>query len=90
MPTTRETILQALHADAKPNPDMRFRFDVRIFEPQILKAQSMHDKLHELTAVVESVVATLTPRLFPWTVIRACPKVASRRWWEFRSRPPGS
>jgi hypothetical protein len=51
--------------DAKPNPDMRFRFDVGIFEPQVLKAQSMREKLQELATVVEGVVSTLAPRQFP-------------------------
>ena len=49
--------------DAKPNDKLQFRFNVALYEPQIVEAQSILELLHQLTALVEGVVVALTPRL---------------------------
>lgn len=49
--------------DAEPNYEMKFRFDVALYEPQIVKAQSILETLHQLTALVEDIVSVLTPLL---------------------------
>ena len=48
--------------DSEPNDKMQFRFDVALYEPQIVEAQSILEALHQLTALVESIVATLVLR----------------------------
>lgn len=49
--------------DEKPNPKQQFRFDVAISEPGILEGKPLLDTVNEFTAVVENIVAALTPRL---------------------------
>ena len=49
--------------DAEPNEKMQFRFDVALYEPQIVEAQSILETLHQLTTLVEGIVVALTPRL---------------------------
>ncbi len=49
--------------DAKVNENLQFRFNVALYEPQIVEAQSILETLHQLTTVVEGIVAALTPRL---------------------------
>jgi hypothetical protein len=49
--------------DAEPNPYLQFRFNVALYEPEIIEAQSLLEKIHELTTLVERIVAALTPRL---------------------------
>lgn len=47
---------------AEPNEKMQFQFNVELHEPQI-EAQSILETLHQLAALVEGIVAALTPRL---------------------------
>jgi hypothetical protein len=49
--------------DEEPNPKAQFRFDVALSEPGIVEGKSLLETLHHLTALVESVVTALTPRL---------------------------
>lgn len=42
---------------------MQFQFDVALHEPQIVEAQSILETLDQLAALVEGIVAALTPRL---------------------------
>jgi hypothetical protein len=50
-------------ADAKVNENLQFRFNVALYEPQIIEAQAIIETLHQLTTLVEGIVAALTPRL---------------------------
>lgn len=49
--------------DAEFNENLQFRFNVALYEPEIVKAQSILETLHQLTALVEGIVSALTPRL---------------------------
>jgi hypothetical protein len=49
--------------DAKPNKNLQFRFDVALYEPQVIEAQSLLETIQELTTLVEGIVTALTPRL---------------------------
>ena len=49
--------------DADFNENLQFRFDVALYEPQIIEAQSLLETVHQLTTLVESIIAALTPRL---------------------------
>jgi hypothetical protein len=49
--------------DAEPNENLQFRFNVALYEPQVIEAQSLLETVHELTTLVEGIVAALTPRL---------------------------
>jgi hypothetical protein len=49
--------------DAEPNEKLQFRFSVALYEPEIIKAQSLLETVHELAALVEGIVTALTPRL---------------------------
>jgi hypothetical protein len=49
--------------DAEPNENVQFRFNVAFYEPQIIVAQSLRETVHELTTLVERIVAALAPRL---------------------------
>lgn len=49
--------------DAEPNEKMQFRFNVALHEPQIIESQSILESVHQLAALVESIVTVLTPRL---------------------------
>jgi hypothetical protein len=49
--------------DAEPNEKLQFRFDVALYEPEVIKAQSLLKTVHEFTTLVERIVSTLTPRL---------------------------
>lgn len=49
--------------DAEPNEKLQFRFNVALYEPQIIKAQSLLKTVHQLTTLVEDIVTALTPRL---------------------------
>jgi len=48
---------------AEVNQKMQFRFSVALYEPQISEAQSLVETLHQLVALVESIIAALKPRL---------------------------
>ena len=48
---------------AEPNEKMQFQFNVALHEPQIVEAQSILETLDQLAALVEGIVAALTPRL---------------------------
>lgn len=50
-------------ADAEVNENLQFRFNVALYEPQIIEAQSILETLHQLTALVEGIVTALIPRL---------------------------
>src|SRR5271165_29768 len=49
--------------DAELNENLQFRFNVALYEPKIVEAQSLLETLHQLTALVEGIVTALTPRL---------------------------
>lgn len=49
--------------DAEFNENLEFRFNIGLYEPQIIEAQSLLETLHQLTALVEGIVIALTPRL---------------------------
>ena len=49
--------------DAEPNENLKFRFNVALYEPQIVEAQSILETLHQLTTLVEGIVTALIPRL---------------------------
>jgi hypothetical protein len=49
--------------DEEPDPNQQFRFDVALNEPGIVESKSLLGTLHELTILVESIVAALTPSL---------------------------
>jgi hypothetical protein len=49
--------------DEKPNPKQQFRFNVALSEPGIMEGKPLLDTVNEFTALVEGIVATLTPRL---------------------------
>jgi len=49
--------------DAQVDERLQFRFNVALYEPNIVEAQSLIETLHSLTAHVEDVVKTLSPRL---------------------------
>ncbi len=49
--------------DAEPSENIQFRFSVALYEPQIIEAQSLLETIHELTTLVEGIVAALTPHL---------------------------
>ena len=50
-------------ADAEPNENLQFVFNAALYEPQVIKAQSLLETVHELTTLVEGIVTALTPRL---------------------------
>ena len=50
-------------ADAEVNENLSFRFNVALYEPKIVEAQSLLEMLHQLTTLVEGIVTALTPRL---------------------------
>jgi hypothetical protein len=49
--------------DAEVNENLSFRFNVALYEPKIVEAQSLLEMLHQLTTLVEGIVAALTVRL---------------------------
>jgi hypothetical protein len=49
--------------DEQPNPKQQFRFDVAVNEPGIAEGKPLLALANELTALVEGIVTTLTPRL---------------------------
>jgi hypothetical protein len=49
--------------DEKPNPKQQFRFNVVLSEAGIMEGKPLLDTVNEFTVIVESIVATLTPRL---------------------------
>jgi hypothetical protein len=49
--------------DAKPDPNLQFRFDVAISEPGIVESKSILESLHQFTTLVEGIIVALTPRL---------------------------
>ncbi len=46
--------------DEKPNPKQQFRFDVALSEPGIIDGKPLLETLNQLTALVDSIVTTLT------------------------------
>jgi hypothetical protein len=51
--------------DSKDDENLQVRFNVALYEPEILEAQSILETLHQMTALVEGIVTALTPRLAP-------------------------
>jgi hypothetical protein len=49
--------------DAEVNENLQFRFNVALYEPKIVQAQSLLKTLHQLAALVEGIVTALTLRL---------------------------
>jgi predicted glycosyltransferase len=49
--------------DAEPNEHLQLRFNVALYEPEVIKAQSLLETVLQFTALVERIVAALTPRL---------------------------
>ena len=49
--------------DAEENPKTQFAFSVALYEPQVIKAKSIVETIHQMTALVKGIVAALTPRL---------------------------
>jgi hypothetical protein len=47
----------------EPDPKQQFRFDVAISEPGIVESKSLLQTLHQLTTLVEGIVAALIPLL---------------------------
>jgi hypothetical protein len=50
-------------ADEKPNPKQQFRFDVALSEPGIIDGKPLLETVNHFTALVDSIVTALTPRL---------------------------
>ncbi len=40
-----------------------FEFNVALYEPQVIEAQSLLETVHELATLVERIVAAIAPRL---------------------------
>ena len=49
--------------DAELNKEMQFRFNVALNEVGIIEGKPLLETVHQLTALVEGIVAALTPRL---------------------------
>ena len=49
--------------DEKPNPKQQFRFDIALSEPGILDGKPLLETVNHFTALVDSIVTALTPRL---------------------------
>ncbi len=49
--------------DAEPNPKQQFRFAVALHEPGVVDGKPILETLHQLTTLVEGIVAALAPRL---------------------------
>lgn len=49
--------------DEEVNPHMKFRFSVALNEPEIGEPKPLLETVHQLVALVEGIITTLTPRL---------------------------
>jgi hypothetical protein len=49
--------------DEKPNPKQQFRFDVALSELGIIEGKPLLETVNQLSALVDGIVSTLTPRL---------------------------
>lgn len=49
--------------DEKPNPNLRFQFEIGLDQPGIVESQSLLGTVNQLTARMEEVVTALTPQL---------------------------
>jgi hypothetical protein len=49
--------------DEKPNSKQQFRFDVALSESGIIEGKPLLETVNQLTALVDKIVTTLTPRL---------------------------
>jgi hypothetical protein len=49
--------------DEKPNSNQQFRFTIALDEPGIIEGKPLIETIHQLTTLVEGIVATLSSRL---------------------------
>lgn len=50
-------------ANAEPNENLQFRFDVALNEPEIVESQSLLETLHQLATLVRGILSAFTPTL---------------------------